>query len=136
MAQKTNPISLRLQQTNRDYDSAWYSKYNYTFLFNRGLGKTKYLTFILKQAGYPVPRGFIEHYLKKSKISLFFFNPKIFQTKKKKKFFTVRFLKKLNTNLIKKKRLEKKNLFSFLQKNRKNVRLLQRKKDKTFFFRI
>ena len=30
MGQKVNPISLRLQKTNRHFDSCWYDDYNYT----------------------------------------------------------------------------------------------------------
>ncbi len=29
MGQKSNPIALRLEKTNRSFDSCWYGDYNY-----------------------------------------------------------------------------------------------------------
>ena len=37
MGQKVNPISLRLEQTNRHFDSCWFNDYNYTNLLNRDI---------------------------------------------------------------------------------------------------
>ena len=37
MGQKVNPISLRLEKTNRHFDSCWYEDYNYTDLLLQDL---------------------------------------------------------------------------------------------------
>lgn len=75
MGQKINPISLRLQKTNRKYDSSWYSNYHYGELFLFDLKVRDYLGRILKQIKYPEGRVLISHFSKGSKINLFAFNP-------------------------------------------------------------
>ncbi len=75
MGQKINPISLRLQKTNRKYDSSWYSNYHYGELFLFDLKVRDYLERILKQLNYPEGRALISHFSKGSKINLFAFNP-------------------------------------------------------------
>ena len=75
MGQKINPISLRLQKTNRKYDSSWYSNYHYGELFLFDLKVRDYLQRILKQLKYPEGRALISHFSKGSKINLFAFNP-------------------------------------------------------------
>ena len=75
MGQKINPISLRLQKTNRRYDSSWYSNYHYGELFLFDLKVRDYLKRILKQLQYPEGRALISHFSKGSKINLFAFNP-------------------------------------------------------------
>ena len=75
MGQKINPISLRLQKTNRKYDSSWYSNYHYGELFLFDLKVRDYLERILKQLKYPEGRVLISHFSKGSKINLFAFNP-------------------------------------------------------------
>ena len=75
MGQKINPISLRLQKTNRKYDSSWYSNYHYGELFLFDLKVRDYLERILKQLKYPEGRALISHFSKGSKINLFAFNP-------------------------------------------------------------
>lgn len=75
MGQKINPISLRLQKTNRRYESSWYSNYHYGELFLFDLKVRDYLERILKQLKYPEGRALISHFSKGSKINLFAFNP-------------------------------------------------------------
>ena len=75
MGQKINPISLRLQKTNRGYDSCWYSDYHYGELFAFDLKVRNYLERVLKQVKYPEGRALITHFSKASKINLFAFNP-------------------------------------------------------------
>ena len=75
MGQKINPISLRLQKTNRGYDSCWYSDYHYSELFAFDLKVRDYLERVLKQVKYPQGRALITHFSKTSKINLFAFNP-------------------------------------------------------------
>ena len=75
MGQKINPISLRLQKTNRGHDSCWYSDYHYSELFAFDLKVRNYLERVLKQVKYPEGRALITHFSKASKINLFAFNP-------------------------------------------------------------
>jgi ribosomal protein S3 len=100
MGQKINPISLRLESTNRKFDSCWFSDYYYSNLISQDLNIQSYINSILKQIEYPSARFFIQSFQKKTKIFLLFYNPiesrkirkKIFQLKnykivKKRKFF-------------------------------------------------
>ena len=75
MGQKVNPISLRLEKTNRHFDSCWYSDYNYTSLLLQDLKIKNYLKTVLKQIQYPEGRILIENLPKKSNINLFYHNP-------------------------------------------------------------
>ena len=76
MSQKINPISLRLQETNRFFDSCWYSDNYYTELVCRDIKMQMYLNSILKQLSYPTARLFIQNIPKKLKISVFYFDPR------------------------------------------------------------
>lgn len=82
MGQKVNPISLRLQQTNRFFDSCWYSEYFYVDLIKRDLQIQNYLNAVLKQVNYPSARFFIQNLPKRSKITFFFYSPT--QSRKKR----------------------------------------------------
>jgi ribosomal protein S3 len=75
MGQKINPISLRLQTTNRFYDSCWYSDYFYSDLISQNIKIQEYLNSILKQIHYPIGRFFIQSSQKNTKIFLFFCSP-------------------------------------------------------------
>lgn len=76
MGQKINPISLRLQQTNRHFDSCWYSDYYYSDLISRDLNLQTYFNSILNQLKKPSGRFFIQNFQKKLQIHLFICNPK------------------------------------------------------------
>ena len=76
MGQKVNPISLRLEQTNRHFDSCWFNDYNYTYLLNRDIKIQSYINSILKQIRYCSARFFIQNLPNKIKINVFFINPK------------------------------------------------------------
>jgi len=76
MGQKVNPISLRLQQTNRNFDSCWFNDHNYTHLLNRDIKIQSYINLVLKQLKYPSARFFIQNLPNKIKINVFFLNPK------------------------------------------------------------
>jgi len=76
MGQKVNPISLRLEQTNRHFDSCWFNDYNYTYLLNRDIKVQSYINSILKQIKYSSARFFIQNLPNKIKINVFFINPK------------------------------------------------------------
>jgi ribosomal protein S3 len=76
MGQKVNPISLRLEQTNRHFDSCWFNDYNYTNVLNRDIKIQSYINLILKQIKYSSARFFIQNLPNKIKINVFFLNPK------------------------------------------------------------
>lgn len=76
MGQKVNPISLRLEQTNRHFDSCWFNDYNYTDVLNRDVKIQSYINLILKQIQYSSARFFIQNLPNKIKINVFFLNPK------------------------------------------------------------
>ena len=71
MGQKVNPISLRLQQTNRNFDSCWFNDHNYTHLLNRDIKIQSYINLVLKQLKYPSARFFIQNLPNKIKINVF-----------------------------------------------------------------
>ena len=56
MGQKVNPISLRLEKTNRHFDSCWYDDYNYTELLLQDLKIKNYFKTVLNQINYPEGR--------------------------------------------------------------------------------
>ena len=85
MGQKVNPISLRLEKTNRHFDSSWYDDYNYTDLLLRDLKIKNYFKFVLNQIKYPEGRILIENLPKKSNINLFYCNPS--NSRRKKNIF-------------------------------------------------
>lgn len=82
MGQKVNPISLRLQKTNRHFDSCWYDDYNYTHLFLQDLKIQNYLKTVLHQIKYPESRIYSHNTPKKSSINLFYYNPSNSRRKK------------------------------------------------------
>ena len=86
MGQKVNPISLRLEQTNRHFDSCWFNDYNYTNLLNRDLKIQSYINLILKQIKYSSARFFIQNLPNKIKINIFFINPKNLRKSRAKGF--------------------------------------------------
>lgn len=71
MGQKINPISLRLQTTNRYFDNCWYSNYFYKSLITKDLLIQSYLNSFLKQIKLPAGRYSIQHLQKKTHISSF-----------------------------------------------------------------
>lgn len=75
MGQKVNPISLRLQKTNRFYESSWYSNQNYNLLLSQDLTIRGYLNSVLKQIRYPQGRFFFKYMHKKVRIYSFLHNP-------------------------------------------------------------
>ena len=126
MAQKVNPISLRLDKTNRTFDSSWFNNSNYTYLLKKDIKIQSYVNVILKQIKYSSARYLILNLPNKTKINVFFYNPnknrrntsKIFYLNNKKKN------KKLKKNFLNKKYAEtsiKQNrVFQFLSLNFKN----------------
>ena len=72
MGQKVNPISLRLEKTNRHFDSCWYDDYNYTNLVLQDLRIKSYFKTVLNQIKYPEARVLIENLPKKTNLHLFY----------------------------------------------------------------
>lgn len=106
MAQKINPISLRLGKTNRNFDFSWFNDSNYVNLLMRDLKIQCYINFILKKIKYSSARYLIQNLPNKVKIHVFFCNSnktrkhisKIFYLnnqkkikKSKKKFFNTQY---------------------------------------------
>ena len=75
MGQKVNPISLRLLNLNRHFDSSWYEDYNYTDLLLQDYRIKSFFKLVLDQIDYPEQRIGIESSPKKIDVNLFYFNP-------------------------------------------------------------
>jgi ribosomal protein S3 len=99
MGQKANPISLRIQQTNRSFDSSWYSDKFYSELILKDLKIKNYLNSFLNIVKRPNARFIIQNSQKKTKIFLFFFNPTLSRTTRSK-FFRLQLQKKRKTYQI------------------------------------
>ena len=112
MGQKVNPISLRLEKTNRHFDSCWYSDYNYTNLLLQDLKIKNYLKTILHQIQFPEGRVSIENLPNKTNISLFYHNPSNSRRKKNIRFQLQNY-KDNNKNTKNKTKSFQKRYFSF-----------------------
>ena len=108
MGQKVNPISCRLQKTNRHFDSCWYDDYNYTHLLLIDYKIRNYLKTVLHQINYPEGRILNIGVAKKNIINLFYYNPLNIR-RKNNLFFQLQNLKENNNN-NNKKSWKKKNL--------------------------
>lgn len=75
MAQKVNPISLRLGKTNLTSDSSWFSNSNYSNLLQKNIKLQSYINLILKQIKYSSARYSIINLPNKTKVNIFFYNP-------------------------------------------------------------
>ena len=113
MGQKVNPISLRLQKTNRHFDSCWYDDYNYTHLLLQDLKIKNYLKTVLDQIKYPESRVINLGVPKKNIYNLFYYNPSNSRRKKSKRF----------------------QLQNFKEKNAQNAQNGQTSKNKKGFFK-
>ncbi|RYX99840.1 MAG: hypothetical protein EOO34_00380 [Cyanobacteriota bacterium] len=98
MGQKVNPISLRLQKTNRHFDSCWYDDYNYTHLLLQDYKIKNYLKTVLHQIKYPESRIINIGIPKKNIYNLFYFNPSNSRRKKNVKFQLQNFKEKVTKN--------------------------------------
>ena len=113
MGQKVNPISLRLQKTNRHFDSCWYDDYNYTHLLLQDLKIKNYLKTVLDQIKYPESRVINLGVPKRNIYNLFYYNPSNSRRKKNKRF----------------------QLQNFKEKNAQNAQNGQTSKNKKGFFK-
>lgn len=112
MGQKINPISLRLQTTNRYFDFCWYNDFYYSDLFCQNLKIQRYLNCILKQLQYPAGRFFIQNSQKKTKIFIFFCSP-IKSRRIKSNFFKTKYYK-ITKNVL---TIKKNRIIKFIGKN-------------------
>lgn len=118
MGQKVNPISLRLEKTNRHFDSCWYDDYNYTDLLLRDFKIKSYFKSVLNQIKYPEGRILIENLPKKSNINYFYCNPSN-SRRKKNSFFQLQ--DKVQNKDNKKSFLYKKSVSSFFSEEQKGL---------------
>ena len=86
MGQKTNPISLRLQTTNRYFDTSWSSTYYYKQLLLRDLFLQNYLNTFLKSVNLSSGRYCIHHLQKQTTLYNFFYFSKLAREWKSKQF--------------------------------------------------
>lgn len=114
MGQKINPISLRLQYTNRQFDNCWYSNYFYKNLINKDVLFHSYLNNFLKLMKLPTGRYSIQHLQKKTQIYNFFC-----YSKSTRQWRSQLFGLAPNTKFLKKTRYFFKNKTQFKRKTRR-----------------
>ena len=102
MGQKVNPISVRLEQSNRHFDSCWYSDYQYSNLLIQDLKVKSYINNILKQMRCPETHISMIYMAKKIKILFCYLDPRHSTYKKSSRLY-LKLVNKKN-NKIKKKR--------------------------------
>lgn len=113
MGQKVNPISLRLQQTNRRFDNCWYTNYFYKKLVSRDIYLQQYINNFLKLVKLPGARFSIQYSTKNIKLYSFLCYPKLSREMRSKMFgIIVRKNKKKSQKFIRGK--NKKNTLKFL----------------------
>lgn len=117
MGQKINPISLRLQYTNRNFDNCWYSGYFYQNLITRDIFLQHYLNNFLKLLKLNSGRYSIQHLQKNTQIYNFLCSSKSTREWRSKIFGLVK-----KKNSLKKARYFFKNSLK-IKKNKKGVKL-------------
>ena len=118
MGQKINPISLRLQYTNRNFDNCWYSGYFYQNLITRDILLQQYLNSFLKLLKLDAGRYSIQHLQKNTQIYNFLCYSKSTREWRSKIFGLVK-----KKNSLKKARYFFKNSAKGKKKNKKGVKL-------------
>nr|YP_009112912.1 ribosomal protein S3 [Auxenochlorella protothecoides]AGN72423.1 ribosomal protein S3 [Auxenochlorella protothecoides]ARV87629.1 SSU ribosomal protein S3p [Auxenochlorella protothecoides] len=101
MGQKTNPISLRLQNVNRNFDSTWYSDHFYAKCFSRELFLTNYLNTFLKLVRLPQARVSVNFGIQNIKLYPFFCIPRASRVSLAKNLGLFQHLSKAWSNLPK-----------------------------------
>ena len=87
MGQKVNPISLRLEHTNRRFESCWYGDYQYSYLLSEDLKVKSYINSILKQLGCPESHISLIYMAKKIKILFCYLDPRRSTYKKSRRLY-------------------------------------------------
>jgi len=118
MGQKVNPVSLRLQYTNRHFDSCWYSDRFYKSLLTRDVLVQNYLTHFLKSLKLPAGRHSVQHLQKKTQIYTFLCVPKSTREWRAKLLGFTR-----NKNLLKKNRFFSKTKTEYKKRFKKHTKL-------------
>ena len=77
MGQKSNPVSLRLQYTNRHYDASWFSDSFYGVLVLKDFMYQQYFRLFSKLLKIPQARSGFRYYPKKTLGYLFYCYPKV-----------------------------------------------------------
>lgn len=118
MGQKINPISLRLQYTNRNFDNCWYSGYFYQNLITRDILLQQYLNSFLKLLKLDAGRYSIQHLQKNTQIYNFLCYSKSTREWRSKIFGLIK-----KKNSLKKARYFFKNSAKGRKKNKKGLKL-------------
>ena len=118
MGQKINPISLRLQYTNRNFDNCWYSGYFYQNLITRDILLQQYLNSFLKLLKLDAGRYSIQHLQKNTQIYNFLWYSKSTREWRSKIFGLIK-----KKNSLKKARYFFKNSAKGRKKNKKGLKL-------------
>ena len=87
MGQKVNPMSLRLEHTNKRFDSCWYGDYQYSYLLSEDLKIKSYINTILKQLGCPESHISLIYIAKKIKILFCYLDPRRSAYKKSRRLY-------------------------------------------------
>lgn len=136
MGQKINPVSLRLQYTNRNFDSCWYSNYFYRNLITRDIFLQYYFNNFLKLLKLDSGRYSIQHFQKHTQIYNFLcyskstreWRSKIFGLAKRKNFSKkTRYFFKTSTRFKKKSRKFVKLKYFYNQLNQIAVHRIKKK---------
>lgn len=117
MGQKTNPVSLRLHYTNRNFDNCWYSHSFYKNLINKDIYLQQYLNTFLKLLKLPTGRYSIQHLQKKTQVYNF-----ICYSKSTRKWRSKLFGLAQKKNFLKKTRYFFKNKAEFKKKRKKQTK--------------
>lgn len=75
MGQKVNPISLRLKSTNKNFDSCWYSDWDYPALLTNELRVRLYIDKVFEQIRHPKPLISFSLMAKRCKILVLYLDP-------------------------------------------------------------
>lgn len=105
MGQKVNPISVRLEQSNRHFDSCWYADYQYSNLLTQDFQVKSYINNILKQMRCPESHISMIYMAKKIKILFCYLDPRHSTYKKSSRLY-IKVVNK-NNNKIKKKQIKR-----------------------------
>ena len=87
MGQKVNPMSLRLEHTNRRFESCWYGDYQYSYLLSKDLKVKSYINSILKHLGCPESHISLIYMAKKIKILFCYLDPRRSTYKKSRRLY-------------------------------------------------
>ena len=125
MGQKIHPIALRLQHSNRYFDSCWYSDFYYTEILSQDIQIRQYINSILKQIQYPSGRLFIQKSIKKTKVILFFCSP-LYSRNKRSEFFDIRQYRNPIQSLLKNPKKTRKNQELLYTENKNHYEVTQK----------